>query len=199
MTSYKKVLEKDKKLRAYLKNDIVVPKKKPDITLGLVGSIVSQQLSVKVAKVIYDRFLKLFPKKPTAEMILETPIEKLRSIGLSNQKASYIHNVAAFMVEHKLTSRKLAKMSDDEAVELLSQIKGVGRWTVEMLLIFNLGREDVFALDDLGVQKAMIDIFKLEDLPKKELREKMRELSKRWSPYRTYVCLHFWNYSGIKE
>ena len=103
------------------------------------------------------------------------------------------------MVENKINARKLAKMSDEEVIDLLSQIKGVGRWTVEMLLIFGLGREDVFALDDLGIQKAMIDLFKLHDLSKKELKEKMMTLSKRWSPYRSYVCLHMWKYSGFKK
>ncbi len=89
-------------------------------------------------------------------------------------------------------------MTDEEVIELLTEIKGVGRWTVEMLLIFGLGREDVFAVDDLGIQKGMLEIFKLQDLSKKELRLKMMELSKRWSPYRTYVCLHMWKFSGFK-
>lgn len=200
MEPYKKFLTADPRLKKYLKNQIFVPAKKSDITTGLVDSIISQQLSIKVAKVISDRFRALYGKKmPNARAILETPLETLRSIGLSQQKANYIHNVAAFMVEYKVTAAKLARMEDGEVIEFLSQIKGVGRWTVEMLMIFNLGREDVFAVDDLGIQKAMIEIFKLHDLNKKDLRLKMIELSKRWTPYRTYVCLHFWNYSVIKE
>lgn len=200
MEPYKKFLRKDPRLKKYLKNEIVIPRKKTDITLGLCESIISQQLSIKVAGIISNRFRSLLSsKKSTAITIMEMPVERLRSIGLSGQKAAYVHNVAAFMVEHKLTAAKLAKMDDTEVINLLTKIKGVGRWTVEMLMIFNLGREDVFAVDDLGIQKAMIGIFNLHDLNKKELRLKMIKLSEKWAPYRTYVCLHFWNYSGINE
>lgn len=77
---------------------------------------------------------------------------------------------------------------------MLTQIKGVGKWTVEMLLMFSLGREDVFAVDDLGIQQAMTRLYKLEDLDKKQLKEKMLQLSNKWSPYRTYACLHLWSW-----
>lgn len=199
MEPYKKHLSKDPKLKKFLKHDIVIPRRKPDILMGLVDSIIGQQLSIIVARVISERFRALYPKKPKAKDILATPMEKLRGIGLSQQKANYVLNVARFMEEHKITSAKLAKLDDGEVIELLTQIKGVGRWTVEMLMIFNLQREDVFAVDDLGIQKAMIELFKLHDLSKKELTEKMRQLSRKWAPYRTYVCLYFWNYQGFKE
>ena len=199
MSDYKKFLSKDPKLKPYLKYDVVIPKGNKDITLSLVGSILSQQLSVKVAQVMYERFLALFKKKPRAVDILKVPVATIRAIGISQRKAEYIHHVAKFMVENKITPAKLSKMTDDEIIDLLSQIKGVGRWTVEMLLIFALKREDVFAVDDLGVQKGMIEIFKLHKHTKKELRIAMIEKSKRWSPYRSYVCLHFWKYSGFKE
>lgn len=200
MEPYKKFLAKDKKLKKVLEHEIFIPKKNKDITTALVWSIVSQQLSIIVAKVLHQRFLDLFGgKAPSAKKILETPLEKIKSIGLSQRKAEYIHHMARFIVERKITFAKLEKMEDDAIIDLLSEIKGVGRWTVEMLLIFGLGREDVFAVDDLGIQKAMIEIFKLHDLPKKELRGKMMDLSKRWSPYRSYVCLHMWKFSGFKK
>ncbi|HXH74663.1 MAG TPA: hypothetical protein VNJ08_06835 [Bacteriovoracaceae bacterium] len=199
MNPYKKFLSKDPKLKSYLEREVFIPSKSRDITIRLVWSILSQQLSIKVAKVLHQRFLDLYEKKPTAQMIIETPYDKLKSIGISHQKTTYIHNVARFIVDNKVTAGKLDKMSDDEVIEFLSQIKGVGRWTVEMLMIFAMGREDVFAVDDLGIQKEMIEIFKLHDLNKKDLRLKMMELSKRWSPYRTYVCLHLWNFSGFKN
>ncbi len=196
---YLKALSKDRKLRSVLKNEIVIPKKSRNITMSLVTSILSQQLSIKVAKVMNKRFLDLFGgKAPSAEQILRVPVATIKAIGVSQSKATYIHNVARFMSEHKLTTAKLSKMTDEEIIETLSQIKGVGRWTVEMILIFALGREDVFAVDDLGVQKGMIDLFKLEDLKKKDLKLKMLELSKRWSPYRSYVCLHLWKFSGFE-
>ena len=197
--NYLEFLKKDPKLKALLKHEIVIPKKTTDITIRLVWSILSQQLSIQVAKVMHQRFLDLFSGKPTAQKILAMPNRKIKGIGISQRKADYIQNVARFMAEKKITARKLAAMTDDEIIELLTQIKGVGRWTVEMLLIFGLAREDVFAVDDLGIQKAMIELFKLHHLNKKELREKMLILSRRWSPYRSYVCLYMWKFSGFKK
>lgn len=90
--------------------------------------------------------------------------------------------------------RVLAKMNDEEIIAYLTRIKGVGRWTVEMLLMFTLGRQDVFAVDDLGIQQAMIRIYKLDRSDKKKLREEMLRISASWSPYRTYACLHLWQH-----
>lgn len=199
MEPYKKFLARDAKARELLKHEIVIPKKTKSVMMSLVWSILGQQLSIQVAKVMHARFLALFNGKiPTAQDILKLPIPTIKAIGISQRKAEYIHNVAHFMVDHKVTYTKLQKMTDDEIINFLTEIKGVGRWTVEMLLIFGLQREDVFALDDLGVQKAMIHLFKLHDLDKKSLREKMIKLSERWSPYRSYVCLHMWKFSGFK-
>jgi DNA-3-methyladenine glycosylase II len=155
----------------------------------------SQQLSTKVAKVIYHRFLELYGgNEPSPQQIVITPLETLRGIGLSNAKAQYVLNVAQFAIDHNLDDKRLKKMSNEDIIELLTQIKGVGRWTVEMLLMFTLGREDVFAVDDYGIQVAMKKIYKLDDSNKKEMREKMLKLSAKWSPYRTYACLHLWHY-----
>ena len=166
-----------------------------NICLRLCASIMSQQLSTKVAKVIYQRFLDLYGgEEPTPQQIVSTPFEKLRGIGLSNAKAQYVLNVAQFAIDHQLTDQKLKKMSDEEIIELLTEIKGVGKWTVEMLLMFTLGREDVFSVDDYGIQVAMKNIYRLDDSNKKELREKMLKLSNKWAPYRTYACLHLWHW-----
>lgn len=89
-------------------------------------------------------------------------------------------------------------MNNEEVIELLTSIKGVGRWTVEMLLMFSLGREDVFAVDDLGIQQAMAKIYKLNTADKKAMRHKMLVLSEKWSPYRTYACLHLWRWKDDK-
>jgi DNA-3-methyladenine glycosylase II len=190
---YKKALAKDRKLAKIFKHEVILPERKKHITMSLVNSIMSQQLSTQVAKVMRERFLVLFDgKAPSAKKILEMPVEKIKGIGISQSKANYIHNVAEFMLAHKITDNKLNKMSDDEIIELLTQIKGIGRWTVEMILIFSLGREDIFAVDDLGIQKGMIELFGLHDLSKKDLRLKMMKLSEKWSPYRSFVCLHLW-------
>ena len=153
----------------------------------------SQQLSTKVATVIHNRFLDLYGGKvPTPEQILATPVETLRSIGLSNAKATYVHNVARFAAEQGMEKKKLDKMSNEEVIAYLTQIKGVGKWTTEMILMFTLGREDVFAIDDWGIQSAMIKIYKLKTDDKKKLRERLLKISSKWSPYRTYACMHLW-------
>ena len=191
-------LSKDKKLKRRIEERGEIPlNKKKNIPLHLCASIMSQQLSVKVARVIYKRFLELYGKKePTPRQIFDTPHETLRSIGLSNAKVSYVKNVAQFAIENDMSSRKLGKMSNEEVIEYLLPIKGVGRWTGEMLLIFTLGREDVFAPDDLGIQNFMVENFKLDTSNKKKLREDMLRISARWSPYRSFACLHIWNWEN---
>ncbi|MEI9946949.1 MAG: DNA-3-methyladenine glycosylase 2 family protein [Chitinophagaceae bacterium] len=189
-------LSKDKKLKKLVeagkKHSL---KKRKNICNYLCASIMSQQLSTKVAKVIHNRFLDLYGgKEPTPQQILDTPFEKLRGIGLSNAKANYVKNVAQFEIEFGMDHKKLNKMENEQVIEYLVQIKGVGRWTVEMLLMFALGREDVFAIDDWGVQNAMINLYKLDRADKKKFREDLLRISQKWSPYRTYACLHLWRW-----
>ncbi len=193
MSDYRKHFGKDARGKLLLKSEVTLPKKKKNVMMNLIKSIIGQQLSVTVARVINARFVALYNgKDPSSDQILETSHEDLRKIGLSNNKANYVKNVAQFFKDNHITSAKLAKMSDDEIIEFLSQIKGVGRWTVEMILIFTLGREDVFALDDLGIQKGMIKLHRWKELDKKTLRAKMVKTSEKWSPYRSFACLHLW-------
>lgn len=189
-------LLKDKKLKPLLESSKPFRlKKRKNICTYLCASIMSQQLSTRVATVIYNRFLELFEgKEPLPQQILNTPFEKLRGIGLSNAKVNYIKNVAQFELDFGMDAKKLHKMDNEEVIAYLTQIKGVGRWTTEMLLMFALGREDVFAVDDLGIQNAMIKLYKLDSSDKKQLREKMLRISQKWSPYRTYACLHLWQW-----
>jgi DNA-3-methyladenine glycosylase II len=193
LNSYFSHLSKDKKMARILAGQEVQRLiRRRDVYLYLCFSIVSQQLSTKVATVIRNRFLDLYPEKPSPEQILATPFETLRSIGLSGAKANYVQNVARFALEFGMDHKLLAKMSNEEIIEYLTRIKGVGRWTVEMLLMFTLGREDVFAADDLGIQQAMIKLYKLDKTDKKKLRDNMLRISEEWSPYRTFACLHLW-------
>jgi len=188
-------LQKDKKFSKYLGDERYELFFHKNIPLRLMAAIMSQQLSTKVAKVIYQRFLDLYNgKEPTPQQVLDTPFDTLRKIGLSNAKVNYIHNVAKFCIEHKITDKKLQQLSDEEVIELLTQIKGVGKWTVEMLLMFSLGREDVFSADDLGIQQAMIQIYTLDASNKKLLKEKMNTIAEKWKPYRTFACLHLWQW-----
>jgi DNA-3-methyladenine glycosylase II len=159
----------------------------------------SQQLSTKVAAVIFKRFLELYDNmEPTPQQIVDTPFDKLRAIGLSNAKTLYVLNVAHFAIEHKLDDKQFKKKQNEEVVELLTQIKGVGKWTVEMLLMFTLGRADVFAVDDYGIQSAMKKLYKLDDSNKKDFKDAMLRISKKWSPYRTYACMHLWQWKDEK-
>src|SRR6185312_13665025 len=183
-------LSKDKKLKVIIDGqEPCVLLKRNKVYLRLCASILSQQLSTKVAQVLYKRFLDLFGGKgPTAQQILDTPASVFRSIGFSNAKASYVHNVCRFIIENKITDARLHKMNNDEVIELLTQIKGVGKWTVEMILMFTLGREDVFAMDDLGLKNSVIKLYKIKETDKKLLQQKIEKISKKWSPYRTYAC-----------
>jgi DNA-3-methyladenine glycosylase II len=193
---YKAHLSKDKKLAKFIAHhEPFILKSHKNICLRLCASIMSQQLSTKVAQVLYRRFLELYDgNEPAPEQIVTTPFEKLRGIGLSNAKSQYVLNVAQFAIDHGMDDRKLKRMTDKGIIDLLTQIKGVGKWTVEMLLMFTLGRGDVFSVDDYGIQTAMKKIYKLDDSNKKEFREKLLKISQKWSPYRTYACLHLWHW-----
>lgn len=192
---YLKHLSKDKKLAKILGDHSFTLVAKKNTALQLMGSVISQQLSTKVAKVIYDRFLGLYGGKPPAlTAVLATPDESLRAIGLSRSKLGYIKNVAAFCLEQKITDRYLAMKSDQEIIELLVQIKGIGKWSVEMLLMFSLARPDVFPVDDLGIQQAMIKVYRLDNLDKPALKAKMIEIAEKWAPFRTFASLHLWKH-----
>ncbi len=189
-------LSKDKKLKKVIEQQephTLIKRKR--IYLHLCASIMSQQLSTKVAAVIYKRFLALYGKKlPTAQQIIDTPFETLRSIGLSNAKTNYVQNVCKFFIDEQLDDKHLYKMSDEELQQKLVQIKGVGKWTTEMILMFSLQREDIFPVDDLGIQQAMTKLYKLDSTNKKILFEQMIQVAEKWRPYRTYACVHLWRW-----
>lgn len=189
-------LSKDKKLKILIESQTpFILEKRKKVYLRLCSSILSQQLSTTVAKVLYKRFLELYNgREPTARQILHTPAETFRNIGFSNAKASYVHNVCRFFIDNKITDAQLYKMDNEEVIALLTQIKGVGKWTVEMILMFTLGREDVFALDDLGLKQGVIKLYNLKETDKKVLIKKIEKISLKWSPYRTYASRYLWNW-----
>lgn len=194
MSHYIPHLLKDKKLnKLIVQQEAFILKKQKNIFLQLCASILSQQLSTKVAQIIYNRFLQLYKtKSPTPKQIIATPHITLRSIGLSNAKATYIQNVAQFALDSGLEDKKIEKMGNEEVIEYLTSIKGVGRWTVEMLLMFTLGRENIFSVGDLGIQQSMIKLYNLKTDNKKQLYIDMQNIASKWAPYRTYACLHLW-------
>lgn len=194
-------LSKDKRLQPLIvAHGPLKLKKRANVPLRLCASIMSQQLSTRVADVIYDRFLNLFGNEdPQPEQILKVKHDALRGIGLSNSKVTYLHNVARFAIDHGMDYGTLSKMDNERFIEYLTQIKGVGRWTAEMILMFTLAREDVFAVDDLGIQQAMAQLYKIRYSEKKKIKERMLRISENWIPYRTYACMYLWRWKDGKK
>lgn len=189
-------LNKDKVLRKLIRRHGSISfNLRKNICLQICASIISQQLSTKAAAVIYGRFLSLFKtRSPNPQQILSLSHQQLRSVGLSNAKAVYVKNVSNFFIENKLSDIKITALDNEELIALFTQIKGVGRWTVEMILMFALAREDIFSTADLGLQKAMIRLYNIEYADKKELIAKMILISDKWKPYRSYACKYLWHY-----
>jgi DNA-3-methyladenine glycosylase II len=172
-----------------------------DIYFDLIEDIVSQQLSGKVAPVIFSRFLDIFPSRyPDAKMLADLPIEKLRSAGLSNAKSQYVKNVAQFSLQEDLSIDRVDKLNDSELISLLTRIKGVGIWTAQMVLIFSLNRPDVFPIDDMAVREGMRSLYSIDqNINGKELKEKLIEISENWRPNRTLGTRYVWLYVNKKK
>lgn len=156
----------------------------------LMDAIVSQQLSEKAGATIFARFEALFPDKNiTPEFLLTIPDETVRAVGPSWSKISYMKNIATAVVTGTLRIHELDGMDDEDVIAELTKIKGVGRWTAEMFLMFSLGREDVFSPGDLGLRRAIQKIYKIKKEPTPRQLEK---ITKKWIPYRTYACRILW-------
>ncbi len=159
---------------------------------SLVYSIVEQQLSGKAADTIYARFLSLFSdQKFTPELILATPQEKLRGIGTSWAKARSLHDLSQKVLDGTLQLNKLQEMTDETVIAHLVQVKGIGRWTAEMRLMFSLQRPDVLPLDDVGIQNAFVLHYGL-NRSHKRLGQQMTKIASSWQPYRTLACWYLW-------
>jgi DNA-3-methyladenine glycosylase II len=159
---------------------------------ALAESITYQQLSGKAAATIWKRVRALYPRKKylDPQAVLETPDQKLRLAGLSRNKLAAIKDLAAKTIDGTVPSaRALAKMSDDEIIARLITVRGIGRWTVEMLLLFDLGRPDVWPVDDYGVRKGFAKTFAKRKLPKPK---QLMKLGEKWRPYRSVAAWYFW-------
>lgn len=154
----------------------------------LIESIISQQLSIKASDTIFARFVGLFPhgEFPSAEQILAIDDELIRSAGLSYAKVSYVKSVANAFVGDLIDIEKIRKQSDEDVITELTQIKGIGRWTAEMILIFTLYRPDVFSIGDLGLRNAITKLYGVTD------RKEMLKLSETWKPHRSTACWYLW-------
>jgi DNA-3-methyladenine glycosylase II len=161
-----------------------------DTFRDIVESITSQQLSVKAADTIFTRVEKLLGEVTPAN-ILKTESQDLRNCGLSWSKVSYIKDLATKVSDDTLQLDKLTNMTDEEVIEHLVQVKGIGRWSAEMILMFTLKRPDILPLDDLGIQNAFVKLYGL-NRSHKTLRRKMEKIAKAWIPYRTLACRYLW-------
>lgn len=165
-----------------------------DVYLALLESIVSQQISVKAADSIFTRFRALFEDGyPHPEALLGKTTEELRGSGLSFQKISYLQNVAVFAIEYGIDYQHLQTLTDDEIVHYLIPIKGVGRWTVEMLLMFVMDRPDVFPIDDLVIRQKMVRAYHRTETGR-ALYKELHAIAENWRPYRTMACRYLWRW-----
>jgi len=163
----------------------------PDIYCGLIQAIISQQLSTKAAATIYARFRALLPAdtEPTPQAVLPLPDETLRGVGLSRQKISYLRDLSQKTLDGALQADSLASRADDDVIEILTKIKGIGRWTAEMILIFRLLRPDILPVDDLGIVKAIQRAYGLRKPPD---ARRMLKIAEPWRPYRSVASWYLW-------
>ncbi|HJS68584.1 MAG TPA: DNA-3-methyladenine glycosylase [Nitrososphaera sp.] len=156
---------------------------------SLVEAIIYQQLAGSAADAIYGRFVKIYGRFPRSPQLLATRDSRLCAAGLSARKIEYLKDLASRVSDGRLKLRLLAEMEDEQVVEQLDQVKGIGRWTAEMFLIFCLGRPDVLPVGDLGLRKAMQKTYSLAELPSPE---NMRNIAQPWKPYCSIATWYLW-------
>ena len=156
---------------------------------ALLHAIIAQQLSTKAAKTIEGRFSALFDGGPTPAAVVRASDEKLRAVGLSPQKLKYVRDLCARILDGSLNLDALALLTDDEVIEALTSVKGIGRWTAEMFLMFRLHRPDVLPVGDLGIVKAVQRAYKLRGLP---TPARLTKIGETWRPYRSVACWYLW-------
>jgi DNA-3-methyladenine glycosylase II len=169
----------------------------PEHFQALVRAIMFQQLAGAACQAILDRFVALFPGAsfPTPSQVLEASDEQLRGAGLSRQKLAYLKDLAEHVAKDSLNFHRFPGMDDEEIIAELTRVKGIGRWTAEMFLMFNLGRPDVLPVDDLGFRTAAMKAYRMRQLP---TATKLRKLGERWRPYRTVAVWYLWQMGRIK-
>ena len=156
---------------------------------ALLRSIVGQQISTKAARAIYLRMLDLFDGPPTPEAMLALTEEDLRGVGFSRRKVEYVHDLAARVLDGDLELDRIATLPDEEAITEISAVRGLGRWTAEIFLLFHLGRPDVISGGDLGIRKAIMVEYGLTEMP---TPKQVEERAERWRPHRSLAGLYLW-------
>ena len=186
------LLKKDKKM-----NDLINKFGRPDFSQredyfqSLLRSIVFQQLSGKAAQTIYERLVNLIPNTSNLcpNEVLKLDKDEMRTAGLSFQKIDYVRNMANYFENNSFYKKDVERMTDEEISKELIQIKGIGQWTVDMFLMFTLNRADILPCTDLGLQKGIMKILNMKNLPSKK---EMENCSRKWRPYRTIACWYLW-------
>ncbi len=187
------VLKKDMVMKDILHLPVTIPYYDGDVNAYLYSSIISQQLSTKAADAIYSRFLDFFEgNSPSPAQLLNTEDSDLRMLGLSNSKTKYIKEVATYFSENK-NQKSWDEMTDVEIIMELSSIKGVGVWTVQMVLMFCLARRDVFPILDLGVRQSAVELYRVKG-DKKAVQKKLLKIAEPWKPYRSIASLYLWSW-----
>ena len=156
---------------------------------ALIRAIVGQQLSTKAAATIFSRFEALFQTFPAASQVLAVPDDRLRAVGLSSQKLGYLRDLCRRIEAGQLPLDAIERMDDESVVDALTQVKGIGRWTAEMFLIFRLQRPDVLPVGDLGIVKAVQRAYKLRKAPSPD---RLTRIGEAWRPYRSVACWYLW-------
>jgi DNA-3-methyladenine glycosylase II len=156
---------------------------------ALLHAIIAQQLSTKAAKTIEGRFSALFDGGPTPAGVARVSGEELRAVGLSSQKIKYLRDLCTRILDGSLKLETLEAMTDDEVIAALTSVKGIGRWTAEMFLMFRLHRPDVLPVGDLGIVKAVQRAYKLRTLPSPQ---RLTKIGETWRPYRSVACWYLW-------
>lgn len=164
---------------------------KPDENLfeGLCDAIVSQQLSVKAAATIFGRFKALYPEGLSPQAILDTPAEALRGVGFSRAKAAYVHDLSLHVLDGRLELDRLDALGEEQIISELTAVKGIGRWTAEMILIFHLNRPDVLPVDDLGIREGFKRAY---GLPERPTPAEMERIAEPWRPWRSIGSWYIW-------
>lgn len=169
-----------------------------DYFVVLCKAIFTQQISTAVAAALFGRFRDLFPqRRPTPPLVLDAlngrAEQVMRACGLSRQKAAYLRDLAQHFVDGRIPTRRLARMEDEQVIEALVNVKGIGRWTAEMFLIFVLNRPDVFPVDDLGLREGVREVFQLPERPG---AKQLMEMAEPWRPWRTVATWYVWRRDG---
>ena len=191
-------LKKDKEMQFLIKKF-----GRPDFNQGqdyfqsLLRSIVFQQLSGKAAQTIYERLVSLIPKTSNLcpNEVLKLDKDEMRNAGLSFQKINYVRNLADYFENNSFQKKDVERMTDEEISRELTQIKGIGQWTVDMFLMFTLNRPDILPYRDLGIQKGIMKILNIKNFPSKK---EMENCSRKWRPYRTIACWYLWRIADDK-